>query len=658
MRMLPARYAFPGKAVAIKPRRAKLAHISPPIKGMAEDAKTAEGDAKTAGILVNMYPDDDRLSARAGHQKVASMAGGQPVEHLLPYYGEPHRLLAATNNTFCDAETGLLLKAGFSNNDWSWTTFSDLGSVDHLVMCNGEDGVWTWNGGAAIPVGPVTVTKIAKATSPATDAIVTVNAADISKFHNFDAVIISGAPPSHANANGPQRINKVNDTPNTFTLLGVDTTNWGGDLNNPPTAMTATVQGSFVQEAVKPPAGNTWLDPNDLSIVVAHMNRLIFADEENLAVYYLPLQQRYGELKVLPLNAIFKRGGTIRAMNTWTFDGGMGMDDKLVIFSTHGECAIYSGVDPSSDFSLVGVYRFEAPMSKWSTINYGGELYCLIPTGLTPMSTVLKAGREGVEAADKNVVTFFLRNAVAFRDNPGWELYLNPNTGRMMANIPRGGGVYTQMTRAMAKPVWSEFRGIPARCWGWVEPYNYFGDDLGNTYRMHPTIQSDEHYDADGVLKRMPIRVDVLMAWSQYKTPALKHFKMVLPYIITDGRPVTAIDVMVDFSSEPALNVPEPTRNDGGMAEWDVAVWSLDDGAPALPGLPKPPALPEAQPPTDPVGPILGAKWVAGTRNWANWTGVGSLGRVGAIRHTADISDCSYAILGWDVLYEEGSVFG
>ena len=46
--------------------------------------------------------------------------------------------------------------------------------------------------------------------------------------------------------------------------------------------------------------------------------------------------------------------------------------------------------------------------------NYGGELYVLIPTGLTPMSTVLKSGREGVEAADKNVVSCFLRNAVAY----------------------------------------------------------------------------------------------------------------------------------------------------------------------------------------------------------------------------------------------------
>jgi len=52
------------------------------------------------------------------------------------------------------------------------------------------------------------------------------------------------------------------------------------------------------------------------------------------------------------------------------------------------------------------------------------------------------------------------------------------------------------------------------------------------------------------------------------------------------------------------------------------------------------------------------ASWGGVTRAWANWTGVGTLGRVGAIRFTADIANCSFAITGFGILYEEGSVFG
>ena len=628
MRLVPNKFVFPDKPVTVKKTRAKLLHISPPIKGLMDDAKTQEADQKFAAILTNLYPNDDRLTVRAGYKKLAAMPGGLPVEHLVPYYGEPQRLAAATNNRLCDAETGLTLKTGFTSNDWHWTTHSDLGDTERTVMVNGQDGVWSWDGLQSGDVGPITITKLGKntltGTPPATDAIVTVGAADISKFKNGDAVVVSGADAGHANANGSQNIAKVNDTPNTFTLVGVDTTNWGSDQTTG--TMRVTKQGSFVQEAVKPPKGNTWLLVADLSIVVSHMNRLFFADEQNLAVYYLPLQQRHGELSVLPMNAIFRRGGSIKAMATWTVDGGAGMDDQLVVFSTNGEVAIYSGVDPASDFSLVGVFRMEAPMSKWSVMNYGGELYLLSPVGLTPMSTVLKSGREGTEASDKSVVTRFQRNAYLYRDNFGWELQFNPNSGRAMCNIPLGGGRYMQMVRAMAKPAWSEWQGVPARCWGWIEPYVYFGDDLGNTYLMHPNLQSD-----DG----QPIRIDVQTAWSQYKTPAIKHFKMILPYILTDGFPRPAVDVQVDYDNSAVLNTPDITASGSQDATWDVSKW-----------------------PEDPTAGPNDTYWVYSSKNWTNWTGVGTIGRVGAIRMTARIQDCSFSILGWDILYDTGSVFG
>ncbi len=621
MRVLPNRYSTPEKPAVVKKKgRAKLIHLSPTVNGLMDDARTAEADPKFASILVNLYPNDDRLTCRAGYTKIATMPGSHAVAHLIPYYGEPQKLAAATNLTLCDAETGLLMKAGFTSDDWHWTTHSDLGDTERTVMVNGHDGVWSWDGLQAGDVGPVTITKIAKNTGTGTptptNAVVTVAAADMSKFHEYDSVIISGADAGHANANGPQNIVKVGSVANTFELSGVDSSGWGSDQTTG--TMRVVVQGSFTREAVKAPAGNTWLQVNALSIVVAHMNRLFFADEKNLAVYYLPLQQRYGPLTVLPLNAIFRRGGNIKAMATWTTDGGMGMDDQLVIFSTNGEIAIYSGVDPDSDFTLVGVFRMEAPMSKWSVMNYGGELYFLNPTGLTPMSASLKTGREGVEAADKRVVSRFQRLSVAYRNNPGWELQFNPNTGRAMCNIPQGGGVYGQMMRSMAKPNWGEWKGVPSRCWGWIEPYLYFGDDNGNVYHMHPNIQSDNG---------KPIYIDVQTAWSSFKTPALKHFKMILPYIITDGSPVPFVDVLVDFDNSQPKNQPDISLADNQGAMWDTAEWDVD-------------------------------YWVSGTSQWTNWTGVGSLGRVAAVRMTAAVLNCTFSITGWDVLYEEGSVFG
>jgi hypothetical protein len=604
----------------VKKTRAQVSHVSIPSKGLSLEANTNAIDPQYAGVLTNFYVDDDRISVRAGYKKIATCPGGQPVDHLIPYYGQPERLLAATNHTLCDAQTGTLLRSGFTSNDWHWSSFSNLGDREYTIICNGADGVWGWDGGSTAGLAPVTITRIAGSGTgtppPSNPAQCTVALADIGKFHDGMTVVISGADALHTKANGAHRITSVNNPPNTFSLVGVDLSGAGSDQTTG--TMTATTQGSFEKLALMAPTGNTWLHPDDFQIVLAHQNRLWFADETNLAVYYLPIQQKDGVLAVLPMNAIFKKGGTIRAMYTWTVDAGMGMDDQLVVFTTNGEAAIYSGVDPASDFSLVGVYRFDPPMSKHSILNYGGELYVLIPTGVTPMISMIKSGNEGLDTVDRSIVPIFLQASTNHRDQFGWQMFLNPSSGRVFVNLPQGGGRYQQMVRHMPKSVYSLFSDIPARCWGWINPYVYFGDDHGNIYQMHPDYRSD-----DGA----SIRVDVQMAWSQFKSPALKHFKMILPYIVTDGDPHPQIDVKVDYDNSVAINEPELSSVVASGATWDLATWDVD-------------------------------YWVGGSRNWNNWTGVGGIGRVGAIRLSAQVNNCSFAVVGWDVLYETGSVFG
>jgi len=352
---------------------------------------------------------------------------------------------------------------------------------------------------------------------------------------------------------------------------------------------------------------------------LSHMDRLWFADSSNLSVYYLPLMQKSGEVRVLPLNVLFKRGGSIRAMYTWTVDGGAGMDDQLVVFSTNGECVIYSGTDPDTlgAWQLVGVFRFDSPMGKHCVVQYGGELYVLISTGLVPMSTLLRAETDHLGQTDRNVISMFMRDSVAYRGDLGWQTFLNPSSGRLFCNIPLGASNrYKQLIRHMPKGYWSTFDNIPARCWGWTDPYVYFGDDSGNIYEMHP-----QYYNDDG----KAIRADVQMAWNNFKTQAKKHFLVIQTYVTSDGTPHPLIDMKVDYDFSPAINEPDLTSASSG-AIWDLATWDVD-------------------------------YWAGGERGITIWNGIAPLGHVGAIRVTADISNCSFSLTGWDVVYEEG-VFG
>jgi hypothetical protein len=375
---------------------------------------------------------------------------------------------------------------------------------------------------------------------------------------------------------------------------------------------------AMVKETVTAPTTDPWVVPEQFDIVVSHMNRLWFADKTNLSVYYLPLQQKSGAVKVLPLNAVFRRGGSIRAMYTWTTgDGGVNLDDRLVIFSTNGEAVIYGGTDPDSDFELTGIFRFDAPLSKRSVVNYGGELYVLISTGFVPMSTLMRAESEQLGKVDRNVYSLFFQCTLQHRNRPGYEAFLNPSSGRIICNMPQGGGVYKQLVRFMPNPIWATWSSLGSRCWGWVDNRLFFGTDNGRIFELHPRFLNDNG---------KPIRVDVQAAWANFGTPAAKHFKMVLPYLQTDGTPRPFVDVKVDYDMTEPTNQPDITYSAQG-ADWDLADWDTSD-------------------------------WAGSLRSRNNWTGVGEIGRVGAPRLTALISNCEFTLTGWDVLFESGSIFG
>jgi hypothetical protein len=583
-------------------------HVSPPLKGMSLATRFSVGDAQTATVLTNLVIEDDCLRARAGYRKISSR-GTMPVWHLVPYYGTPTRLAAASNHELWDAQNGTLLKSGFTSDDWHWTSFSNFSSREFTVMVNGADGVWSWDGGSVADGPVVNVVSISKANP----AVVTVAAADIGKFTSGQTVLIAGATGDYTVCNGMHPIATVNSPVNTFTLPDVNTSTAVGTSN---AGITVKTLGSFVKEAITAPAGEQWVSPQIFHIVITHMNRLFFADPSNLAIYYLPLLQKSGTLKMLPLNAMFRRGGYIRAMYTWTIDSGTNLNDQLVIFSTNGEAVIFGGTDPDSDFKLSGIFRFDSPMSKHSVVNYGGELYVLISTGLVPMSTLIKAETDYLGQSERQVVSLFLNDAVNYRDDTGWQTFLNPSSGRLICNIPQGANNrYQQMVRHMPRSVWSEWHDIPSRCWGWIDPFIYFGDDSGNVYEMHPVHLSD-----DG----KPINVTVQMAWNQFKTPAEKQFKGVTTYMTTDGTPHPSIDVKTDYDYSLGVNYPDITDMTIGAA-WDVDNWDV-------------------------------ALWAPGESAVKLWNGVAASGTVGAVRMSAAVFNCKFAINGWDVHFEEGKL--
>jgi hypothetical protein len=614
---MPGRYATGAKPVQLKKSPvSEVKHLQAPLKGLSLNTKLVTGDALTALILDNWTIEKDRVTVRPGLKRLAQLVSQAPITTILPWYGgPPDTMVLAAEGKLYAADAVTVIRAGFTSDNWNWTAFSNLGEKDYTVAVNGADGVWSWDGGSVAQAATVAATSL----SNANPAVVTVAAADIGKFSNGQVVKVIGADATHSAANGIHTISSVGTPANTFTLVGVDTSAASGPQT---TNIDVIPYGSIAPEAVTAPAGKTYVDPNKFHTVLSHMNRLWFADRTNLALYYLPLQQKSGVLKELPLNALFRRGGSIAAIYSWTIDGGAGVDDQLAIFSTNSECVIFNGTDPddavNNAWNLTGIFRFDSPMSMKSVIQYGGDLYVFCSTGFVPMSTMLRAEGEQLGAPDKNVTDAFTELTADKSQFFGWQAILDYNHGWAILNFPTGApNVYRQMVRFMPDPVWATWRDVPARCWQWLNKRLFLGSDDGVLYEMTRTALSDNG---------KPITADLQPAWSTFNSAAIKKFVMVNPYIITDGTPHPFVDIRVDYDTSPPFNQPDVSMaTPGGI--WDVATWDVDYWA----------QIPRAQ---------------------MIWQGVSALGRVGAPRLKVSIVDCVFSVAGFDVLYEKGAAVG
>jgi hypothetical protein len=528
MRMMPAgllalknRRGTPVRALHRGRPAAQVAHFSAPLKGLSHATELETADPLLASVLTNWVTEDDRITVRPGYIKMGQIAANTPISTLIPYYGAPTKLAAAAGASIYDTG-GAQLATGFGSDVWSWTSFSNLSTVDYTIMVNGVNGVRSWDG-----------TTFADETA-----------------------------------------------------------------------------------GVTIPPAETWIHPLKFDKVLSHMNRLWFADSDNLAVYYLPVQQKTGALNFLPLNAMFKRGGTIEAIATWSLDGGKGMDDVLAIFSSNGEVALYSGVDPATNFQLVGIFRFDAPMSKDSVINFGGDLYVMISTGFVPMTTMIRAETEQLGKSDLSVMKEFELISKNHHDDYGWQVILNHRTNHAICNMPDGLGGYQQLVRRMPGQIWSKWSNIPSRCWGWLDNHAYFGSGTGGIYRG-----GTEYLNDNGA----PINADVRFAWSNYRSVQKKNFKMMRLYTITDGLPRPYMDLEVDYNDLPPTNQPDLTTGPSGGSDWNTAAWDVDF-------------------------------WASSTQTKQNWQGVTGLGRVGAVRVRISVSGCVFSLAGADVVYELGGL--
>jgi hypothetical protein len=151
--------------------------------------------------------------------------------------------------------------------------------------------------------------------------------------------------------------------------------------------MTATSGGNFLfavngVDSAKTFDGATWAVPAitvatsaNWNYIALHKRRIWAVEKNTMNLWYLAVDSIAGAATQFPVGALFKKGGHVVAIGSWTIDNGSGVDDLLAIATSAGEIAIYQGTDPASvaTWDLVGVYTVGRPVGDKPFLDYGGD---------------------------------------------------------------------------------------------------------------------------------------------------------------------------------------------------------------------------------------------------------------------------------------------
>lgn len=396
------------------------------------------------------------------------------------------------------------------------------------------------------------------------------------------------------------------------------------------TAQLGTPGGQFVrlvngQDAPLLYDGTSWTTspaitgPTVTSLVWVnvHQRRMWLGENGSLSAWYLPVNSIGGAAQEFPLAGVFKMGGFIMAMGTWTRDSGDGMDDVAVFITSEGEVAVYQGTDPSTTatWGLIGVFRIGKPIGRRCMTKAGSDLVIVTQDGFVPLSAILSMDRSQSRlVALSDQITRAVNDAVRmYKDNFGWQPIVYPKGSMMIFNIPRGNAsdqyVFNTITGAPCK-----FTNMNAVSWALLNDGLFFGGLDGKVYK------ADVGTSDNGDL----IRADGMPAFNYFRSPSnRKIFKMVQPVFESDGDPNAAVDFNTDFN----IRNPEASTETFPVssAKWGISRWGA--------GL-----------------------WGTAGQIYKAWRGVRGIGRSGAVRIRISTNSARPAWIATNVTYELGGM--
>jgi len=532
-----------------KQRTAVTASLPAPIGGWNARDSLAEMQPLDAVQMVNFFPTPTDVTLRSGYSKSSTGIAGK-VFSLLNYSSPTgNTLFGATTSTIYNVSTSTasVSLTGNTSGEWVQTSLTTAGG-SFMPAVNGQDPMIVYDGTrwsrSATTSTAQTITSITRGGTGNLTATMTTAVAH--GLVTGNTITVAGATP--AEFNGIYRVTVTGLTTLTYTMATAPS----GD---------ATIVGTYTVRYFI-----TGEDSENFETVNLFKERLYFVLKDSLDFCYLPVDSINGAVTKFPLGGIFKNGGYLQAMGTWTIDAGYGVDDLAAFVTSNGEVAVYKGSDPSdpNDWALVGIYTLGQTFNRKCMFKFGGDLLVLTEGGLVPLSAGLQSTRLDPRVNITDKIFFAISQATSlYATEYGWQINYFPKKNMLILNVPALSGTEQYVMHNITKS-WARFTNIPANCWELSGDNMFFGGD-GFVGKFYDT-NADAGQNISGFAQQ---------AYSYFESRGQqKRFTMVRPILQTDnGVPTVLCGISTDFETVDLTNQISFNPNILAIGLWDISDW-------------------------------------------------------------------------------------
>jgi hypothetical protein len=310
------------------------------------------------------------------------------------------------------------------------------------------------------------------------------------------------------------------------------------------------------------------VNANTLTGVHAHKNRVYYWTGTSQNFYYSATVDTFqGNFTKFPVGLVGTFGGNILSINSLSIDGGEGVDDLLAIIMTSGEVLIYSGSNPSSDFSLVGTFRIAEPVpEKRGIAKLGGDVIVMTKEGYLPLSQVVRQDLIGnkAQAISEKIRGTVISQVKATGSSTGWQIFIAPDGDKVYFNYPTG-DTNDPFNQHIFNPIiraWCIFENLASHCWGQFNGDTFFGSASGVVFKVGGNADNGSN-----------IVGDLATSYNYFNDRAgIKKFSSVQPFLEGDTDVDFSFGVGVDQRPPSTIEV-SPVTFASNLATWDEATY-------------------------------------------------------------------------------------